>query len=389
MKFPKFTHHICLVSEQTLPNYLGTVMPDASPQTVHLVVTDRMKERANILEKALRERGMAVEHYPLASPRPNEMLAVLNAIREKTPSGSLAVNVTGGTKVMALAAVEWAGIQDEHPFLFYVDTDSKKILQIGGKMDEFEMTVKLKVKELLKAGAGASLREKTGESLNKAKIDLLDRLLRSFLKHNSALKLFNDCAQKAKVRQYPYADMPSSCPQGFMEALDMAREAGKLSIASEKIIDYQSEENRSWCNGGWLEHFVKALLYRMQSDGIIDDWGSNVKIPNEQKSLGKALSPNDKNELDAAFTVANRLFLIECKTADLARNNAFPDVIYKLDSLKKSLGGVLSRGMIVSVLEPRHADIQRCEELGIKLVYGTDVLKLEDKLKNWIENVHR
>ena len=59
MKFPKFTHHICLVSEQTLPNYLGTVMPDASPQTVHLVVTDRMKERANILEKALRERGMA------------------------------------------------------------------------------------------------------------------------------------------------------------------------------------------------------------------------------------------------------------------------------------------------------------------------------------------
>ena len=45
--------------------------------------------------------------------------------------------------------------------------------------------------------------------------------------------------------------------------------------------------------------------------------------------------------------------------------------------------------MIVSVLEPRHADIQRCEELGIKLVYGTDVLKLEEKLKNWIDNAHR
>lgn len=183
--------------------------------------------------------------------------------------------------------------------------------------------------------------------------------------------------------------MPCSTSLGFMDALNLAEEAEKLSIESEKIIDYHSEENRFWCNGGWLEEFVRTRLYRLKNNGMIDDWDSNVDIPDGLKSRGRPLSQDNKNELDAAFSVANRLFLIECKTADPARNNAFSDVIYKLDSLKKSLGGVLSRGMIVSVFEPRHADKRRCEELGIKLVYGTDVLKLEEKLKNWIDNAHR
>lgn len=386
MKFPKFTHHICLVSEQTLPNYLGTVMPNASPQTVHLVVTDRMKERANILEKALRERGMAVERCPLASPRPNEMLAVLDDIRKNTSSGSLAVNVTGGTKVMALAAVEWAGIQDEPPFLFYVDTDNKKVLQIGGKMDEFEMTVKLKIKELLKAGAGVTVTAKANAAFNGSAINLLDRLTTTFLNDSRALELFNKCAVEA--RDSLYTDMPYTPSQEFIQAINIAEQAGKLRRVSDKI-SYASEEARFWCNGGWLEDLVKTRLYRMKSNGMIDDWDSNVDIPDGQKSRGRPLSQSNKNELDAAFTVANRLFLIECKTANLAKRDEFSTAIYKLDSLKKSLGGVLSRGMIVSVLDPRHADIQRCEELGIKLVYGTDVLKLEEKLKNWIDNAHR
>lgn len=127
MNFPQYDHHICLVSEQTLPNYLGTVVPDATPKNVHLVVTDRMKDRADILEKALRFRGYAVTQYPLASQEANDMIDVLDKIYEKTGS-SVAINVTGGTKIMALNAVGWANIQDVPPFLFYVDTENRKIL---------------------------------------------------------------------------------------------------------------------------------------------------------------------------------------------------------------------------------------------------------------------
>ena len=93
------------------------------------------------------------------------------------------------------------------------------------------------------------------------------------------------------------------------------------------------------------------------------------------------------NELDAAFTAANRFFVIECKTANLAKRDGFSRAIYKLDSVRKNLGGVLSRGLIVSVHEPRSVDIKRCRDLHIELLYGSDVLKLEDNLKSWIRNV--
>lgn len=382
MNFPQYDHHICLVSEQTLPNYLGTVVPDATPKNVHLVVTDRMKDRADILEKALRSRGYAVTQYPLASQETSDMIDVLDNIYEKTGS-SVAINVTGGTKIMALNAVGWANIQDVPPFLFYVDTDNRKILQIDGHSSQYELTTKLKLKELLKAGAGANIIKQDNSAVRER--DLLEKLVQVFLKNKTALELFNKRAAEAKGKLYTsmsYGDMPE-----FRQALDIAREAKKVQVSADNIV-YQSEDARFWCNGGWLEDFVKARLFKLQHEGILDDWASNIELSNEQGAAktGK-FTPDPVNELDAAFTAANRFFVIECKTANLAKRDGFSEASYKLDSLRKNLGGVLSRGLIVSVHEPRSVDIKRCRDLHIELLYGSDVLKLEDNLKNWIRNV--
>lgn len=387
MSFPKYENQICLVSEQTLPNYLGAVIPDAFPQKVHLIVTERMKERADILEKALRARGCDVKQYPLAEARPDAVQNILDAILEKN-GPELAINVTGGTKVMALAAVDWAGVQDRPPFLFYVDTDNKKILQISGKMEQFDLPVSLKIKELLKAGAGAAIETGGEPTLPAKQRTLLENLVQPFLKNKQALELFNKCAKEAEKTLY--TNMPYGNINEFNEALAIAQNAGKLRITSG-VINYPSEEARFWCNGGWLEEFVRARLYRMKSLGLIDDWAGNIKIFKEQKASGKNSphSQSPQNELDAAFTVANRLFVIECKTANLAKNNDFSTAIFKINSVKTNLGGALSRGMIISVLVPRPADIRRCKDLRIELLYGTDVLKLEEKLTTWIQNAHR
>lgn len=387
MNFPCHAHHICLVSEQTLPNYLGAIVPGASPKKLHLVVTARMNERANILEKALRQRGCDVEQYPLAAPQPDAMMEVLDVIYEKTGT-DVAINVTGGTKIMALTAVEWANIQDERPFLFYVDTDSKRILQIGGKQEQFQLNMALKLKELLKVGTGADIFAQDNSALSVKERDSLEQLLQTFLKNKTALGLFNKCSKDAEDNLY--TKIPYKCPLEFSRAISIAQKAGKLHVTSDEIM-YESEEARFWCNGGWLEEFVKAKLYGMKGCGLIDDWASNIEIFKEQKSSAKNIrrSPNPQNELDAAFTVDNRFFVIECKTANLAKHGGVSTASYKLDSLRKNLGGVFSRGMIVSVLDPRPEDIQRCKDLRIELLYGANVLKLEEKLKSWIQDANR
>ena len=387
MNFPCHAHQICLVSEQTMPNYLGSIVPGALPKQVHLVVTDRMKERASILEKALRLRGYGVEQYHIAASRPDAMIDVLDRIYAKTGS-DVSINVTGGTKIMALTTVEWASIQDTPPFLFYVDTDNGKFLQIGGKLEQFEISAAIKLKELLRVGAGVDIIKQEDDSLNAWERDYLEQLVQPFLKNRTALELFNKCAKEAEGSLY--ADIPFGNLPEFACALAVAQKAGKLHLVSDKIA-YKSESARFWCNGGWLEDFVRARLYKMKRSGLIDDWASNIQISRGQKveSRTSRQTPSPLNELDAAFTASNRFFVIECKTANLARRDGFSNASYKLDSLRRSLGGIFSHGMIVSVHDPRPEDIQRCRDLRIKLLYGSDVLKLEEKLKNWIQNANR
>ena len=385
MSFPSRTHQICLVSEQTLPNYLGAVMPGASPKKLHLIVTPSMRDRADILEQALRCKQYDVEQYQLAQPLPNEMMEVLDAVRQKTGT-DMAVNVTGGTKIMALAAVEWASIQDEPPFLFYVDTAEKKVWQIGGRNEQFDLKISLKIKDLLKAGAGADILSVDSTNLGQEIRDALQELVRVFLKNRLALELFNKCAKEAQSSLY--ADMPHGCIPGFGQALAIAQEVGKLEVASDRIL-YASQEARIWCNGGWLEDLVKARLYKMKGDGIIDDWASNVEVfkANRLTAKGQKKDLSPQNELDAVFTESGRLFLLECKTANLAKRGGFSAATYKIDSLRKSLGGVFAQGMIVSVLEPRPVDVRRCAELHIELLCCRDVLTFEERIKRWIQYV--
>lgn len=392
MNFPQYDHHICLVSEQTIPNYLGTIVPGAAPKNVHLVVTAPMKDRADILETALRSKGYAVTQYALASQEANDMMDVLDNIHEKT-GDNVAVNVTGGTKIMALNTVGWADLhdRDKRPFLFYVDTDNRKILQIGGHSDQYELTTKLKLKELLKAGAGVDIGNWKFNALGDKSRECLDELMKIFLNDSKLLGLFNKCAKDAENSNEHFANLP--CTEAkFQRVLDIASKAEKLCVIHDKI-KYKDEETRAWCNGGWLEEFVQVRLVKLRHEGILDDWASNIKIVKKQKkkNQGEQItdSQNELNELDAAFTVANRFFVIECKTSNLAKPKDFQNIIYKLDSLRQRYGGVFSHGMIVSVRKPRAVDIQRCKELRIELLYGKDVLRLEEKLKYWIQNAHR
>ncbi len=386
MPFPKFKHHVCLVSEQTLPNYLGAVMPDALPEKVHLIVTDKVTHEAEILKFALSARNIDVKQYHLAEVRRVSMHNLLKKIWEKIDQKSIAINVTGGTKIMTLAAVEWASsIQDDPPFLFYVDTANKKILQIGGKRAEFDITEQLKIKELIEAKAGVTIKQNLHPT---TPTNLLKSLLKTFLqsKRRYILSQFNKCAVEAKDRLY--TEMPFDHSSEFKQVLDLATQAGKLKLNKDSAtISYPSEEARFWCNGGWFEEYVQALLSTLKLENIIDDWGGNIEIidiPSTNENFQHIRPDQNINELDAAIAKANRLFIIECKTADLTKPNSFAPVAYKLDSVTKKFGGSLSGGLLASVYDISPTARKRCNDLKILPVCGNEVLYLKEKIKKWI-----
>ncbi len=359
--FPRYAHHICLVSDQTLPNYLGATEPGAAPQKVHLIVSEAKKERAVILENALKERKIEVASYPIRGILARDVIPVLEKIYRETGSET-AINVTCGTKIMALTAVEWAAsLPEPKPFIFYVDTDNRQFLHIGKSGDFSEIRRRLRLGELLKAHAGAEITSQKTFSPRTADQNDFRRLLKAFLEDPDFLTLFNKANKDAAVLRALRARIEKSeRPQAFEKAFEIAKVSGNI--------------------GSLFESYVMGIVSNLRSMKHIDDFSGNIVI-SENKI--------PKYELDAAFTANNKLFIIECKTEYLQQKKQSYIINYKSEHNRNILGGSLSKSLILTILEPNDTFRDRCEDMGIKIIFGKKLLKLEEHLLDWIRNSSR
>ena len=387
MSFEGRDTQICLVSEQTLPNYLGACLSSPMPNTVHLVVTERMKEKADILEQALKRKGCKVVQHSIPTAGHNEVFNCLCSIGESI-QGPVAINVTGGTKVMALMAVEWANMSELETFIFYVDTQQGQILHLAGDMKSYPLSCNLSIADILFAGSGHTIASKDQALVPKQTFASLKQLIELFIQFPRTLKDFNTISGSATqdLRAFWVPD-----PK-LQKAMNIAQELGMVTYTQNNVT-FASEEARKWCNGGWLEEYVKGVLAGMRKKKLIDDFAANIEL-NYRNHIKGAQKDAVQNELDAAFSKNNQLYLIECKTSDLTgkeqaniniRTKA-TDAIYKLNTLRRNLGGAFGRGMIATVFEPREEDQERAQELRLRLVSGTRLLGLEKDISQWIAN---
>ncbi|MCI7719047.1 MAG: DUF1887 family CARF protein, partial [[Pasteurella] aerogenes] len=108
----KYDIHVCLVSDQAAANLLPVAVPEFKPEKAIFFVTEAMKKngKADNLKKAFQSLGIAVYEYELSSPfdfeiTETEVLDILAEFNGKAfKELNIALNVTGGTKVMAMAA---------------------------------------------------------------------------------------------------------------------------------------------------------------------------------------------------------------------------------------------------------------------------------------------
>lgn len=105
------------------------------------------------------------------------------------------------------------------------------------------------------------------------------------------------------------------------------------------------------------------------------------------RSLKVESAGHARNEIDVAALVHNRLYLIECKTRSMQSTGdaAGPgaETLYKLDSLT-ALGGLNTRGMVVSYQALKPSDKQRANDLRIKVVESGQLRNLDEHLAKWI-----
>lgn len=370
----RYQHQICLVSHENAPEIIGALHPGVATAHIHALVTPKMREQSARLAAICRQHGIRYDAHNLEKIDISAIGNALDALWASAPDDSWAVNITGGTKIMALAAYSWA-IANKFP-AFYVDTDNGEILVFSeSRREAIPLQDILNLKQLLcvygyaiKSSHKSPLPQNIREVLA-GFISLLDKA-----SGKTAFGILNNRAKTAEdSRCLDINYRPAPC---FAELLELCKKAGKLDFTDSAII-FRDETARSWCKGIWLEEYIQAVLAGLEGEGKINSWAASVQVT----------QGNVPNELDAVFTASNRLYVIECKTGKMRQSESGEQqatgILYKADSLNKRLGGIYTRTMLCSVNSLEKYEQERADSLKLKVVTGQNLKNLRKIIIEW------
>lgn len=368
--------HICLVSAQAAPNLLPLLDPQLKPDAVVLLVTSEMAKKAEFLATAIQPLGIKVCQYAIdANAEFTDLQSTLMDIIVDYPSTDVALNATGGTKWMSIAAQEI--FRENKSDVFYIDLASSKALFINGK-PSVTLHINIKLESYLRA-YGYHLADKTAtkpQGLQARYKQLCEEMVMHASEWGEAIGYLNLLANKAEKSMC--SRMDGHAPHLFDHLLQSI-EAAQLAEQQGDNLVFANEQARQFLNGGWLEAYVNSQLNSLKSEGILQDSPRlNVEVLNHQGT---------KNELDVAFMANNRLHIIECKTKRLSgkqAGHAGTESLYKLDSISE-LGGLGTKAMLVSYRALNQYDAQRAKELRIQVIQPATLMQLKSSLRNWIQ----
>lgn len=373
--FPECPVQLCLVSSQPLPNLVPVCDPDRRPEKVVLLVTEPMRQQAEWLEAVLAGRKIETERWNIQSPYDYAHIRLrLEKLLERPDMKGVALNVTGGTKVMALAAFELFRERDLP--IFYVQPQKDLILPIAPAAPLREIPDCLKLEEFL-AAHGFQVTGLRRHAVGATRGELGQRLVNHASKFGSALGALNYLAGTAEDR--PDLSSDPVAPRhwglkGFDALLELFANEGILR-QEDGNLRFQNEEGRFFVNGGWLEEYLFSRIARLRARIPLQDAAMSLEVQSHSGS---------RNEIDLAILGNNRLHLIECKTRSFAGGQgAGSRTLYKMDMLR-DLGGFTAKALLASYKKLGRHDARRAADLDIEVVAGTGLRGIEERLEKWL-----
>lgn len=358
--------HLCLVSDQPIPNLLPVLQPGTHPEKVVLAVSERMREKAGWLEDEIKARQIVVERLDLpdayALPTLQDTFLAWLAEHEQE---EVALNVTGGTKPMAIAAQE--AFRMAGKAVFYVSVETDDLAWLDRQRPTVKLLADVPLKSFLRVHGMSVLKGESRSRLSPEWETFSQELgLVKAAPWERALGKLNFHAMEAEYRDLlDMGRIPAEgCPywDDLMQSLyynEIIRDAARLH--------FKSPEARAFANGGWFEHLVFDALKNMDS----------VRQPLLNAQVKDA--HGNRNEWDTVFLSRNRLFIVECKTKRLDGAGLAAEAIYKLDALRKA-GGLRTRGILVSFRPVRDEDKRRADEAHIDVIDQGGLLRLPELL---------
>jgi len=378
---------LSLVGEQPTPNliplYHAAHVGQRFDGVKFLVSGDeRFKEVAGHLSEAIKKEaekadsplsgmqiidsGPPVDAWQLDKARADCESAIQKCLKA---GHEVTVNLTGGTKIMSLAAYQ-AAVNTGVPML-YVNTAETQVQHYdhsGQPTESKRFQVKIPIETQLRAAGREFKRNPTKPRVRPADIsqdhEELARLIaaRYVVAHTKLIRKVLNAARRAGQ---PAAYVPSGQSVEVANRIQAAglwrwdEAAGTLTITNSSAWNF--------LNGGWVE--VLALC-SLGNHGDFNEVLGNVEIE------GFA------GELDVVATHNGRLGIIECKTEGPSQEERLSFAIAKVRLHEVILGGPYAAGMFVLPSDENIRSWQDiCRQYALpEPVYGANLSRLPDEL---------
>lgn len=368
--------HVMLVSEQAAPNLLPALDSTMKPRQAILLVSQKMAQRARALQSVLKEVSIqtCVIHLP-DEHNIAELEKSLLDIATQHDGQSIALNVTGGNKLMALVAYDVAKVAGWPAF--YVDADTDQIIWLNNNRPTHALAHQLRLRHYLRSYGYTPADDIERPKPNATWQSLLQDLILNVGSLEEPIGQLNYISQEARSSLRTSLTPSQHSNHGLDTLLRKFEHAHILKRQGDQIA-FRGEPERHFANGGWIEHYVYQAVCQVTGDLAIRDKAANIQVQD---------SDGQPNEIDVAFIARNRLFMIECKTARMNNRDDVKanDALYKLAENCRRIGGLGTRGMLATYRSLQKSELRLASALNIDVVAGPALSRLDERLKGWVK----
>lgn len=357
---------VSIISEQTIPNYLFIKEMFHPGDQLLFISSKKMSNRIEWIEITLKWSLCDPRHVVLENDGDEEDWASMSTQIEKALSKGeeYLVNLTGGTKYMALA-VQSVFTHYKSRF-YYIPYPQNRILS-ANELESKPIDHRVSVEEYVHL-YNQPLKAAHEPIMPKAYTEKFFQLFlagweKEIWEIIDKLRAYRDAKKCIPIEEIESAD-DGKLPriEGLKAFLD------QISFENDGTLSkYQAQ----YLTGGWFE---ECIYHRIK----------DMLNPKDIMLGPKTTSTN--NDLDVVFTLGNKLYVVECKTGVEGRG-MLNEIVYKASALKENLLGLSARSFIFSLGQDNEMWSQAAKNMGITY-YGRSTF-VDDNLFQCVMNAIR
>ncbi|MBI4843630.1 MAG: DUF1887 family protein [Nitrospirae bacterium] len=379
--------HVCLVSDQPIPNILGIY--HFKPDKVIFCSTDKMEKLGKVddiintlklygLDYSQRLERIIVDQDCLEDCETR----FANDIAQKYIDHELIVNLTGGTKIMVLAA--YNVFKDMAEQMIYTPIPKNEFLTVFPRTGECKSPETLDLRLSVQAYITAyGVKVSNSHNLDKLKSNASNRevickwMIQNYQGIENLLSEFYKALTEARSKKREAFLLNMDCQLRSQQEKELMR---MFNIPEERIEKSLTRDDILFLTGDWLSDFCYNEIKKLP----VDDCVTGIVL----------ISPKGtNNEFDVMFTKDNAFFIVECKSLKQIHDKD-ADILYKISALQHDFG-LRVNGFLVSTARSildvagniKDSTNRRADQCKSKVIHPDEIYNFREWIKSYVKGL--